>query len=484
MNGSHQAYAFGPADTLPVDDNRESLRSSVAAEPELALARALACATISVDARSVAAFEALHAVLESAFPRLRAALHRETVGSGGALLYTWAGREEGLRPWALLAHQDVVGVPPDSLNAWTHPPFDGVIANGWVWGRGALDMKSCLMGTMQAVEHLLAEGFRPRRTLLLCLGADEEVGGKDGAAHIAALLRARFGRLALTLDEGGVVLTGGFPGVRKPVALLGVAQRGELVLRLTARSSGSHSGIAERAPAALRLIRALDHLVRRGLPGPIDAAPRRMLARLADAASGPWRLVYRAMAGVGAAGGLLYHSRLANLTQTTLAITQLEAGSASNVVPSSASAVIDVRLRPGESTATAARRIEADIGERFGVSLEVLESIEPSPRSRSDGPLFDALAGAIRSFAPDAIVLPCLSPTDSDSKFYADLAEAQYHFVPLRLSPTDLAGIHGPNERIEVEGYHRLIQAYRAIIRAIDATDDPAPQSAAQEAAS
>jgi carboxypeptidase PM20D1 len=412
-------------------------------------------------------------------------LRCEVVGRAGALLYTWAGREEGLRPWALLAHQDVVGVPPESVNEWTHPPFGGVIADGYVWGRGALDMKSSLLGAMQAVEQLLADGFRPRRTLLLCLGADEEVGGKDGAVHIAALVRARHHSLALTLDEGGVVLIDGFPGVRPPVALLGIAQRGELVLRLTTRSSGSHSGISERAPAVLRLIRALDRLVRRGLPGPVDTAPRRMLLALADAANAPWRLAYRAMAGFGpTAARLLYRSNLANLTQTTLAITRLEAGSASNVVPSSASATVDVRLRPGESTAGAARRIETAVGARFGIDIEVLESIEPSPLSRTDGPLFDALVGAIRGFAPDAVVVPCLSPTDSDSKFFSDLAEAQYHFAPLRLSPADLGGIHGPNERIAIGAYHRLIQGYRAIIRAIDATDDPPREAAAQERAS
>ncbi len=443
--------------------------------PEQVLAKALACETVSANgAGSAPGFDALHRLMREAFPRLHRTLARERVGPGPALLYRWQGSNPHLLPWAILAHQDVVGVEPESLSQWAHPPFGGVIAGGHVWGRGALDMKSSLIGVMQAIEDLLADGFVPQRTLLLCLGADEEIGGLEGAARIAEVLRLRRERLALTLDEGGFIVTGAFPGVARPVALVGVAQRGELVVRLSATAAGGHGGLPERSPAVLRLAHVIDRLARRGLPGPVEGAPRQMLLALADAASLPWRLAYHLAARLGRrAARLLYRTDLAAVTQTTVAVTRLEAGLANNVVPRTASAVLDIRLRPGDDSDRVLRRLDAEVGQRFGVALEVLERIEPSPTSRADGPIFEALAGAVRALSPEAVIAPYLSPNDGDSKFFTDLAAVQYRLVPLRVPAADLGGIHAANERIGVAAYHALVAGYRCIISAIDAVDDP-----------
>ncbi len=445
--------------------------------PERVLAEALACATVSArGAESASAFDALHRLMREAFPRLHRTLACERPGLGHALLYRWQGTDPRLLPWAILAHQDVVGIEPESLTQWVHPPFGGVIAEGHAWGRGALDMKSSLIGAMQAVEDLLAEGFVPQRTLLLCLGADEEIGGLEGAARIAEGLRTRGQRLALTLDEGGFIVSGAFPGIARAVALVGVAQRGELVVRLSATAAGGHGGLPERSPAALRLARALDRLARRGLPGPVDGAPRQMLLALAEATSHPWRLAYTLAARLGRrAARLLYCTDLAALTQSTIAVTRLEAGVANNVVPRTASAVLDIRLRPGDDSEQVLRRIEAEVGQRFGIALEVLDRIEASRTSRADGPIFEALAGAGRALSPEAVIAPYLSPNDGDSKFFSDLAEVQYRFVPLQVPAADLGGIHAANERIGIAAYHALVAAYRCMIGAIDAVGDPPP---------
>lgn len=442
--------------------------------PEQVLAKALACETVSArGVASATAFSTLHALLREAFPLLHQRLACEAVGPGPALLYRWPGTDPGLLPWAILAHQDVVGADADDTSGWSRPPFGGVIADSYVWGRGALDMKSSLVGAMQAIEGLLAVGFMPRRTLLLCLGADEELGGHDGARCIAELLRGQSERLALTLDEGGFILSGVFPGIRDDVALIGIAQRGELVLRLTARAQGGHGGMPERVTATLRLVRALDHLARRGLPGPVEGAPRRMLLALAAAAHFPWWLGYRMAAGFGArSAGLLHRAGLAALTQSTLAVTRLDAGSANNVVPTSATAVLDIRLRPGEPSDAALRRIEAEIAERFDITIVAIERVDPSQVSRTDGPLFAALSGAIRAENPGVVIVPGVSPNDSDSKFFADLADVQYRFVPARVTQAELFGIHGIDERIGVAAYHGLVASYRAIITAVDATGD------------
>ncbi|HEX2188994.1 MAG TPA: M20/M25/M40 family metallo-hydrolase, partial [Longimicrobiaceae bacterium] len=170
------------------------------------LAGALRIRTVSFSDSAPAAgpeWAEMHAYLARSFPRAHAALRRETLG--GSLLYTWPGAEPPLPPVLLMGHLDVVPVEPGTERAWTRPPFAGVVADGFVWGRGALDDKLGVLGTLEAVEGLLAEGFRPRRTVLLAFGSDEEVGGRRGAARIAALLRARRVRPAWVLDEGGAV---------------------------------------------------------------------------------------------------------------------------------------------------------------------------------------------------------------------------------------------------------------------------------------
>lgn len=152
------------------------------------LAEALRFRTVSPEGAAPVErreFLGLHQFLERSFPRAHAALRRETVGSL-SLLFTWRGTNAEVPPILLSGHLDVVPVREGPGDGWTRRPFDGDVADGHVWGRGALDDKSATAGTLEAVEQLLAEGVRPRRTIYLALGHDEERGGLEGAAQIAA----------------------------------------------------------------------------------------------------------------------------------------------------------------------------------------------------------------------------------------------------------------------------------------------------------
>ena len=151
-------------------------------------------------ARDEAAFDRLHELLATSFPRVHATLTREVVGRK-ALLYTWTGSDASARPVALMAHQDVVPVAPGTASAWTVPPFGGEVRDGFVWGRGTLDDKGNLLAQLEAVESLLGTGFRPRQTVYLVYGDDEEVGGLLGAKALAQRLAARGARLEWVLDE-------------------------------------------------------------------------------------------------------------------------------------------------------------------------------------------------------------------------------------------------------------------------------------------
>ena len=199
------------------------------------LSEAIQLPTVSFESPTTSntePFEKLHVLLANSFPLVHSQLGKEII-NGLSLLYTWQGRDPRLKPILLMAHMDVVPVDPASEKTWTRPPFSGQLDDGYVWGRGAMDDKASVLGILEAVERLLAEGFQPARTIYLAFGHDEEIGGKNGAARIAATLAARHVQLEYVLDEGMNILAGIIDGVAAPVALIGVAEKGYLSIELT-----------------------------------------------------------------------------------------------------------------------------------------------------------------------------------------------------------------------------------------------------------
>ena len=194
-------------------------------------------------------FGQLHALLQAKFPLIHAKLKREEV-AGLSLLYTWQGSDPQAQPIMLMAHQDVVPIAPGTEGDWQVPPFAGEVKDGFVWGRGSWDDKGNLMSQMEAVEMLLASGFAPKRTVYLAYGADEEVGGLRGAAKIAALLAERKVHLDFVIDEGLLVLDGVMPGLKKPAALIGVAEKGYMSVVLKMSATPGHASMPpNQAPA-------------------------------------------------------------------------------------------------------------------------------------------------------------------------------------------------------------------------------------------
>ena len=235
-------------------------------------------------------FIELHKYIERAFPRVHTTLRREVVGDY-SLLYTWQGEQQDLKPIALLGHLDVVPAQAEK-SEWTHPPFAGRIADRFVWGRGALDMKHSVIASLEAVEALLREGFHPRRTAYLAFGHDEEVGGRNGARRIAELLAMRGVRLAYTLDEGQAIVQGIVPGVARPVALVGLAEKGYLTLELAVTGEGGHSSMPRRDTAVVRLARAIDRLDQNPMPAALQPPASWMFDQLAPEMSFSYKLVF------------------------------------------------------------------------------------------------------------------------------------------------------------------------------------------------
>ena len=232
-------------------------------------------------------FERFHDFLNESFPFAGAQLKKEIIG-GLSLLYSWPGQDSALKPILLMAHMDVVAAADGN---WRHPPFAGAIADGYVWGRGAMDDMSSLMAILEAVEHLLRDGFAPARTSYLAFGHDEEVGGHRGAAQIAEQLRARAVKLEFALDEGLNVVDGIIPGIASPVALIGIAEKGYLSLRLTVETDGGHSSIPPAETAIGIISRALHRLEATPFPSRLNGPTRQMLEFLGPEMNWPNKLV-------------------------------------------------------------------------------------------------------------------------------------------------------------------------------------------------
>ena len=232
-------------------------------------------------------FQQLHALLQSRFPKAHAALKRELVGDL-SLLYTWEGSNPKAQPILLMAHQDVVPIAPGTEKDWTEEPFSGQVKNGFVWGRGAWDDKGNLMAQMEAVEMLVASGYKPERTVYLAYGADEEVGGIRGAARIAALLKERKVRLDFVVDEGLLITEGIMPGLAQPAALIGVAEKGYLSVVLKMSATPGHSSMppAKGTSAIAMMSAALKRIDDDQLAGGIRGVAQEMFATVAPEMSG------------------------------------------------------------------------------------------------------------------------------------------------------------------------------------------------------
>ena len=448
-----------PVQPIPIDKN------AVAEH----LSRAVQFQTVSYGDPSKVdqqAFIGLHDYLKETFPNLHHTLTQESVG-GLSLLYTWKGSDPSLKPVLMMAHQDVVPVASGTEDRWTQPPFSGRIADGFIWGRGSMDDKGNLMSLVEAIEFLVKEGFHPRRTLMLASGADEEVGG-SGARQTAALLASRGVQLEFVIDEGGSIVEGMVPGVRAPVALIGVAEKGYASLDLTVSGAGGHSSMPPPHTAIGVLSRALYHLEQHPMPARFAGLAEEMLARLAPAAALPFRAVYANLWLFAP----IVEPQLARVPtsnasiRTTTAETIVRGGVKDNVLPTEASAVVNFRILPGDTVQNVIDHVRDAIGDP-GVKITVEPGAhDPSIISPADNDAFRTVQRTILEMFPEvAVVSPYLMLGATDSRSYQIVARNIYRFTPTVMEPDDFERIHGTNERMSIDAYARSIAFFVQLIR-------------------
>ena len=423
-------------------------------------------------------FEGLRNLLQVLYPQVDDHLTREVI-NGGGLLYTWQGTEPDLDPIALAAHQDVVPANEAADSGWTHPPFAGEIADGYVWGRGALDCKGSLISIMEAVNNLIRDGFAPRRTVYLLFGHDEECSGTHGAVALADILEARGVRLALLLDEGGSVTTSTLPGIESPVAMIGVTEKGHLSLKLKATTKPGHASTPSTPTAIGALSLAIATLENNPFPQHLD-----MVEFMMSFVGAELPFMDRLMlANTWLFGGAVKRKLSQNPstdanTRTTIAPTILRAGSAENVLPATAEALINLRIFPGETVRETYERIYDLVADQtlevlpaHGETLEGDHTWEPTEISDIDSPQFRLLTRLAQSAYPEALVAPFMMNGATDSRHYSKLSHFIFRFSPILLSQEDQNTVHGVDERLSFENAARMVSFMQALIRTASQSD-------------
>ncbi len=443
----------------------EPLDAEAAAQRLAASIRLQTISNLLAPEQNADQFEALRAAMKTNFPALHAALSHEVIG-GHSLLYAWPGAEAKEKPILLMAHQDVVPIAPGTEADWQAPPFGGVVRDGFIWGRGAWDNKGNLFSILEAVEHLVKAEFKPRRTVYLAFGHDEEVGGVRGAKRIAAELARRGVRLDFVLDEGLLVLDGVVPGLDRPAALIGVAEKGYVTLLLESTAQPGHSSQPPARTAIGMMSAALARLEDNQFPASLRGVARDMFETLAPEMSGASRVLFANLWLFRpiVQARLQQQAATAALLRTTTAPTIFNAGNKENVLPGRAEAAVNFRLLPGDSQQTVMAHAKRLVGD--GVSVKPLDfASEPSPVSSSQSESYRTLARTIREVFAGTVVAPGLMIAATDSRHFAAVADNVFRFSPVRAAPADLARFHGTNERISIANYAEMIQFYARLIR-------------------
>ncbi|WP_233992447.1 M20 family peptidase [Salinibacter altiplanensis] len=414
-----------------------------------------------------AAFRQFYEYAARSFPAVHSALDTTHV-NGLSRLYTWRGRVPSLAPIVLMAHVDVV--PIEDSSAWTHPPFEGRISDGHVWGRGALDDKASALGILEAMEALLSRDVTPRRTVHVALGHDEEVGGRRGGRALAERITAKGVSPALVVDEGGAIARGALPGLTDPLAAVGVAGKGFLSLSLTADGPGGHSSVPPFRTSIEVLNEALTRLRANPLPSRLTGVADAMFEYLAPELTLPMRtlLANRWLTAPVLRAVLNRRPATRATIRTTTVPTRLDAGVKDNVIPTQARAVVNFRILPGQSVDEVIAHVRAVL-DGLSVQAEPIRSTSPPSVSKIETPAFRMMQRTIGQVTADSVVVaPYLLPGRTDSGYYADHSDAVYRFVPYQLGPDDRSRIHGPNERIAVDDYRTVVQFYTQLLRNAD----------------
>ncbi|XP_073523049.1 N-fatty-acyl-amino acid synthase/hydrolase PM20D1 [Phyllobates terribilis] len=467
----------GAAEVEFTPDERQQLKRAIVG------AIRIPTVSFSEEEQNVTALAEFGEYIRKVFPRVfSSSIIKHEVVAEYSHLFAVQGSDQRLRPYVILAHLDVVPAPPEG---WDLPPFSGEERDGYIYGRGALDDKCCVIGVLQALELLLKRDYKPKRSFYIGLGHDEEVSGHKGAMKIVEKLQSRGVKLVFVIDEGLAVLDGIIQGVKKPVALVGTTEKGSITLNLTVNQPPGHSSMPPSETSIGIIAAAVSRLERIPMPNMFGEGPEAsMFEHLAGEFAFPLNVM---MANLWLFSPII--SRVLERTpstnaivRTTTAVTIFNAGVKSNVIPAVARATINFRLHPAQTVAEALDIIRNTISDER-VEISVLNSFDPLPISPYDESNFgyQTLQRTIHSVFSAAPVAPGVCIGNTDSRHFVNLSDSIYRFSPFKLKPEDLSRIHGLNERISLENLERLTQFYYQLIQNADSDKVPVVHQATHE---
>ena len=436
-----------------------------------ALQGAIRCKTVSnpdFDKMDWGEFEKLHAVFEEKYPLIHKTLKREQVGPA-ALIYTWEGSDPDLKPIALLGHQDVVPVPEEKVADWTHPPFEAEIADGYLWGRGAIDMKNHLVGVLESVETLLEDGFQPKRTVLLCFGCNEEVVASDcpTAALICKTLADRGVQLESVLDEGGGLIGLNVPGViDKTLTGIGIAEKGYADFEISVDAKGGHSSAPPKHSAVGVLATAIADLENNQFKSTINPQVKNILDVATRGMKFPARLLGCNIKYLLPILKPILSAipQSASLVRTTTAVTMTSGSPQANVLPQHATATVNFRVMPGSHISDVEDHIRKVVRSRK-VGVRLIGGNEPSVISPTDSDSFNALKTIAHSMYENAMVVPYIVMGGTDARHYQPLTDQMYRLSPFRMGLDIVMLSHGTDERISVDSFGDGIAFFKRYIK-------------------
>lgn len=422
---------------------------------------------------NTAAFLAFHEYLRTTFPIAHEIMEKHTINDL-SLVYQWHGSDPSLKPIVFLSHQDVV--PVDHPEKWDVPPFSGMTDDQYIHGRGSVDVKFGITGTLEAVEQLYKTGFRPQRSLVFAFGHDEEIMGTRGGEKIAAWMADNNIQAEFILDEGPAVIPGLIPGLDKPVAFVGVAARGNIYFKISHKGSGGYASFPP-AESSIEIIsaaisRANQHQFDQKITQPIAWS----LTHLAPHMPGLIEYVYRH-------NGLFSPFILNEFAKTetgrtviqnTLVATTFHSGDKDATVPSYAEATLAMGILPGETIESATELLKTILSDprvvidyvRFPDNQRI-HAYDPTPISPVDHGAYNTISKTIAQVFPQAAIAPALMPGGSDGKHYlkAGVTDKVYHFFPIDVNETEIMSMHADNEKLPISAYVHSIQFYAQLIK-------------------
>ena len=435
------------------------------------LSDAIRCRTVNYEDHSrtdFSEFDRLQALMQNSFPSVMAHGQFELIGH--AVLVTIPGSDPSLLPCLYMSHQDVVPVVAGTEQDWTWDAFSGAVEDGYIWGRGTLDIKEMVFGILEAAEYLLSRGRSFRRTAYLAFGDDEETLNL-GALAVAETLKNRGVKLEFVLDEGSCKLEDGacFGASGLPIGLIELMEKGYADLELSVESRGGHSNRPFGGSSLEHLARAItavaDHPFPCRLPEPMIGTFEALSSYITEE---PFRELVRDVRGNAdaIAAECAKRPETFSYVTTTIAPTMIEGGSAAcNVLPQNMRAVINFRLNEGDSIDAVMEHCRDAIGNPK-VHLCYLQANDPSATARIDGFGYKKLCEAMSQFYPEVVFVPSMTVGATDAHQYERICDTCLRCSPFLTEPEDVRrGMHGTNERLPIRSY---AQGIRVLIRLME----------------